>query len=279
MDPTCEWADRVLASRAERMQHQQEIWDRMPEWYNSWVEHNDYVEKVLPHLLPLIHQHSSILEIGPGTGAFTIPLAHHCKQLSAVEPSPAMRTNLEANLRKHSLSNVQIHPARIEDSLQWLAQHDPFDMVLASHALYDVEDVLPVLQELIRHTNSLLILLGTGETPDWYRDLRRKLGTAPHTVPPQLDCLQPVLSHARISSKVHLIECTNNYVFQDEKAHLDWWMDKLNLEANDQRRLEAALDPLTEIKNGLSGIYSHRTNALVKIQGKNISSNRHKADP
>ncbi len=278
MDALEQWKERVLASRAERMQHLQEIWDRMPAWYESWVMYNDYVEKVLPYLLPLIHQHSIVLEIGPGSGAFTIPLARHCKQILAVEPSPGMRTALEANLLNHSLANVQIHPDRIEDSLDWLAQNHPFDLAFASYALYDVEDILPVLNALQENTSSLMILLGTGETSEWYRELRRQLGREPHAVPPQLDCLQPVLEQAGIDSQVHLLQCTNNYVFLDEKALLDWWMDTLHLEANQRGQLSAALEPLTEIKDGFTGIFSHRTSALVAIPGRSKMSYGNAAD-
>jgi len=263
-----QWRERVLDSRAERKQHRQEIWDRMPEWFDTWVEHNDYVEKVLPCLLPMITQHSNVLEIGPGTGAFTIPLAQHCRQILAFEPSPGMRTALEANLRNHSMANVQVHPDRIENSLQRLDEYGPFDLIFASYALYDVDYILPVLQALINHTSSLMILLGTGEPSEWYRDLRQQLGKEPHTVPPQLDCLHPILAQAGIKYKVHPIECANNYVFRNEEVLLDWWMDNLNLGANQRSRLAAALEPLIEIKDEFTGIYSRKTNALVEIPGR-----------
>lgn len=267
MNPSEEWKLRVLASRAQQ-QPQQQIWSKMAAWYESWVLHNDYVDQTLPYILPFISPESRILEVGPGTGAFTIPLARCCAGLVAVEPAPGMRDALQSNLDRNLLSNVCIHPDCIENSLRLLSHMGPFDLTLASFALYNVEHILPVLEELVDHSSQLIILLGTGESTDWSRSLYEQFVNAPHAVPPQLDYLQPLLTETNLQYELQLLDCSNNYVFPDEGAMVDWWADRLRIKTEQYLHLQAALESLAEKRNGSIGIFSRRTIALVTIQGR-----------
>jgi SAM-dependent methyltransferase len=53
---------------------------------------------VLPRLLKVVGPAARVLEVGPGSGAFTLPLAAAVREVAAVEPSPAMRSVLNRRL-------------------------------------------------------------------------------------------------------------------------------------------------------------------------------------
>ncbi|MBM4431579.1 MAG: hypothetical protein FJ026_14725, partial [Chloroflexi bacterium] len=79
-----QWQAQILACREARLESEAEAWQRAAEWYQDWVRHNDYVEQVLPRLLAILGPRARVLEIGPGSGAFTLPLARAVHEVVAV---------------------------------------------------------------------------------------------------------------------------------------------------------------------------------------------------
>ena len=72
-----------------------------------------------------------ILEIGPGTGQATAPLAARGFRIDAVEPDEPLAT--EARRRLSPSSGVHFHIARFED---WRLPAEPFDLVFAATAFH-----------------------------------------------------------------------------------------------------------------------------------------------
>ncbi len=102
------WQEQVVACRQARLESEDEAWQCAAEWYQDWVRHNDYVDLVLPRLLAVLGPTARVLEVGPGSGAFTLPLARAVQEVVAVEPSATMRAVLERNLAQASIGNVRL---------------------------------------------------------------------------------------------------------------------------------------------------------------------------
>lgn len=85
-----------------------------------------------------------VLEIGPGAGRLTLPLARRCASVTAVEPSAGMAERLAANAREAGLSNVDIVPRHWEDLDEGIGIHD---VVVASYSLFmmDMRDRLSLV--------------------------------------------------------------------------------------------------------------------------------------
>lgn len=95
---------------------------------------------------------SRIVEFGPGTGHYTLPLARRCETVVAVEPSAKMREHLRDRLRREGIDNVEVRAGLIE------AGTDPsesFDGALAIGPLYYVRDL-----------RGTLLKMGAGLKPD-----------------------------------------------------------------------------------------------------------------
>lgn len=92
----------------------------------------------------------TLLDIGAGSGKWAVPLAPFAEYITAVEPSPAMRTRLEENLAQHGIHNVTVVPQ------PWPCKGVPIhDITLCSHAMYgfgDFEAFVRGVQAATRHT-------------------------------------------------------------------------------------------------------------------------------
>jgi len=259
------WKQRIIACRRQRSQTDSEQWDRTASWYGSWVQENDYVDKVFPYLQEALPADARVLEIGSGTGAFTLPLACAAGEVLAIEPSRTMREHLDDNLQAAGLSNVNLLSERIEESLPNIQSRGPFQLVFASFSLYNIPDIDLVIGNLLPLTQHLMILLGTGARSIWSQDLYRQFSGEERVIPPQLDLLYPVLLEMGLFADVRIINASQNYPYDNEKALIDWWMERLKLPSSRRRELQDALRPLILKRDGQVGIFQKRKMALVDI--------------
>ncbi len=257
------WQQQIVACRQARAEPDSQAWQRTAQWYSLWVEQNDYVEKTLARLRPLVDTDTRVLEIGPGSGGFTLPLAGIVREIVAVEPSPGMRAELARNLAEAGRTNVRIFPSRIEEGLDEI--EGPFDLALASYSLYNVLPIDDVLRSLTRRANLLVALMGDGKQEVWYRDLYQRFRGHPPVSPPQVQFLHPLLREMGLDARVELVQTSANYVYPNEASMLDQWMWRLRIDPSRRAELETMLLPLAERHNGHIGIYRQRQMALVWI--------------
>ena len=272
------WKQRIIACRRQRSQTDSEQWDRTASWYGSWVQENDYVDRVFPYLQEALPADARVLEIGSGTGAFTLPLARAAGEVLAIEPSRHMREHLDINLQAAGLSNVNLLPKRIEELLPDV--QGPFQLIFASFSLYNISDIDLVIGGLLPLTRHLIILLGTGVSSIWSQELYRQFAGEERVVPPQLDLLYPVLLEMGLFADVRIINASQNYPYDNEKALIDWWMERLKLLSSRRRELQDALRPLISKRDGYVGIFQERNMALVDIdREKQHSKDLQKINP
>ena len=127
----------------------------------------------LPYLLQLAHPEDHWLDIGAGGGRFAVPIAQHIRAVHAVEPSPAMRDTLAAAAHDAGLTNIHTYDFR------WPAPNANIptaDVSLASHMLYDQEDLHAFLQAMEDHTRRLcIVILGNRAPSSAFEPLWTKL--------------------------------------------------------------------------------------------------------
>lgn len=80
---------------------------------------------------------SVVIDIGPGTGQFTIVAAHACTRVVAVDVSPVMLDALRARIDAAELTNVDVVQAGF---LTYEHQGDPVDFVYSRYALHHLPD-------------------------------------------------------------------------------------------------------------------------------------------
>ena len=248
-------------------------WQRMAPWYDNWVQHNDYVDIVLPWLLDRLEPDARVLEIGPGTGGFTLRLAPAVREIVAVEPASAMRDLLTRRLSAANITNVHVVPRRIEGALDALDGH--FDLAFASYSLYDVEAIDAVVTGLSRVAHNVVALMGTGEPTAWRQALCPRFNATDRIAPPQVGPFCRVLLEMGIRADVEILTSSSNYVHDSEEMLVEGWMRRLHLDEERRPELRDALLEVAERRDDKCGIYGSRRMALVSIEGQRATPMSH----
>lgn len=260
------WQRRIDQYREQLARRGPPIWEKEQGWYDRWVDCNDFHHQTLPYLTAHLSRGDKVLEIGPGTGAFTLPLAEAGADIVGLEPSGNMRDSLQAKLKERGLSSVVLLPISVEESLDTIHRRGPFQHTLASFSLYNVREIDRVLETLLACSEQIFILMGTGASCPWYRALYEQFAVEEPISAPQLDFLYPLLLEMRILADVHIVWSSHNSLYDDQESMLDWWQEKIELPRTCRAELDRVLQDYATHRNGQLGIYRKRPHALVVIE-------------
>lgn len=95
----------------------------------------------------LLRPTDRILDVGAGSGHYTVALAGRCAQVTAVDASPRMRRYLADRLRREQVPNAVVRPGRIPEPLQAAG---PFAGVVSIGVLNYIGDLPAALAALAR---------------------------------------------------------------------------------------------------------------------------------
>lgn len=154
---------------------------------DEWAERAPaYAERVrglpdalLPALEPYLGPAKTVIDAGAGTGRHAIPLAARVDWVTAVEPSAAMRAQLEAAGQP---PNLTVIASSWED-----AEPAPADLVICSHVLYAVAEPVPFIEKMEALAKErVFVCLRDVDPPEGRRprfqdlfNLLRQMGVAP----------------------------------------------------------------------------------------------------
>ena len=114
-----------------------DFWDRRARNYHrstkETVAHDPFFLKLRQEVTP----HTSVLDVGAGTGRFTLALASLVHHITAVEPNNAMLNYLRQDAAAEGFTNISYIPTTWQDVPNDLHA----DIVLCSHVLYPLRDV------------------------------------------------------------------------------------------------------------------------------------------
>ena len=102
----------------------------------------------------LLQPQSSIIDIGAGTGAWTLFFSNFMHKVTAIEPSKAMRDVLCENIKTAEAGNIEIIPGKWPD-----ANPEEHDYVFCSHAMYETKDFPGFAQKMVDRARKMCFLL------------------------------------------------------------------------------------------------------------------------
>jgi len=151
------WRDLVTLSNAskERCQKNDDHWLDRAGTFNEAVKRRwEKSDSSREFIISLLQAGDTLLDIGAGTGAWEVLLAPRLKTISAIEPSPSMRTLLQQNLLAAGIDNVDIIPGSWPD-----VDIPPHAITLCAHAMYGCTDFERFIQHMTAATLQTCIII------------------------------------------------------------------------------------------------------------------------
>jgi len=120
--------------------------ERMVEKYKAHAKkRTERPDPLLEFVLKEVKGEDTVIEIGPGSGRWTIPLAEKTKSVTGIEPTYAMADMLRENLGRAGLGNVEILSQTWEDASPAIHDH-----VICSHGMYGSPDLATFVRKMER---------------------------------------------------------------------------------------------------------------------------------
>jgi SAM-dependent methyltransferase len=140
--------DRMVLEEMEQAERVRSTADRPADFWQALAPRFRHSADVRPDpavdaLAALIGPDDRVIDVGAGGGRHAIPLARRCREVVAVEPSPAMRAVLAEEVSRQGVMNVRIVAAMWND-----ASVEPAELVFAAHVTYGVRPIEPFLRKL-----------------------------------------------------------------------------------------------------------------------------------
>ena len=128
-----------------------DFWDRRARRFHSTTSNVIAHDPLFLRLKHEVTLQDSVLDVGAGTGRFTIALAPQAKHITAVEPNAAMLAYLQRDAAELQLDNITTVPMNWQDAPTTLSA----SVVICSHVLYPIEDIVPFLAKLLASTERI----------------------------------------------------------------------------------------------------------------------------
>ncbi len=153
------------------------------------------VDQFLAVVEPFASPRKTLIDVGAGAGRHAVPLAGKLEWVTAVEPSEGMRSHLPA------LPNLTVIASTWED-----AEVAPANLVICSHVLYGVADVVPFVEKLERSARDrVFVMLREGPVPHPANVLRDRIASPPLPPIPQFSDLFMLLLQLGIHPDVTFV--------------------------------------------------------------------------
>ena len=129
-------------------------WDGRAPSFARHANKHDYIGQFMQIMQP--EPDWSVLDIGSAAGTLAVPLAGSVTTITAVDPSPVMRSLLEERCRQEGITNIRIVNGRWEDDWEQLGI-GVHDVAIASRSLF-VEDPRCAIDKLCQHAGQRVYL-------------------------------------------------------------------------------------------------------------------------
>ncbi len=154
MDSAVQRWNEILDARAQQMdaayvrlgRTSADFWDRRAQGFHRSTMDTVTSDPFYLRLRDIVTPQTSVLDVGAGTGRFTLALAPQAEHITAVEPNSAMLNFLRQDASERGLPNISYVQTT------WQAAPDDLraDIVICSHVLYPIRDIVPFLEKLRR---------------------------------------------------------------------------------------------------------------------------------
>ena len=171
-----------------------------------------------------------------------MPLADRCRKVTVVEPSQSMVEVLKQGAHQAGIPNIAIVQSGWEE-----AEVEPAEVVLCSHVLYGVENIVPFIQKLRKYaTGSVLILMFVDSPQAHFSPLWKQVHQKDRITLPALREFLSVLWEMDIYPNIEMLESHEVQAYESLDAARQEIRTRLYVspESAEDRRLDRAMEEL-----------------------------------
>jgi SAM-dependent methyltransferase len=212
-----------------------DFWERRAGGFRRSTKNTVASDPFYLRLRDIVTPQMSVLDVGAGTGRLTLALAPQAKHITAVEPSAAMLNYLRQDASERGLTNisyVQTNWQEAPDDLQ-------ADIVICSHVLYPIRDIVPFLAKLNAATLQVcyLYLFATHLDAQLNHLWRHFHGEERHPPPGYINVLD-VLYEMSIYANVEVVKLPSSLRYPSLDVAVQELLERLILAGDEQTRAE-----------------------------------------
>ncbi len=137
-------AQQMDAAYAKLNRTSADFWERRASGFHRSTKDTVVQDPLFSRLREKVSSRSSVLDVGAGTGRFSLALAPLVDHVIAVEPSAAMLNFLRQDAAAKELTNISF----VQSTWQEASDSLQADVVICSHVVYPIRDIEPFLLKL-----------------------------------------------------------------------------------------------------------------------------------
>jgi SAM-dependent methyltransferase len=262
------WAERMWRHPSERLDPAKDraFWQEYAERYDERAGDTAAIAQTLAIIGGLLHPDDTLLDVGAGTGRFTLPLGARVRHVTALDQSSAMLYVLRRKAYARGITNITLLEADWQDAVV-----EPHDVVLAAWSLYRLVDLRATLEKMVTVTRrALVIVSGVGSSPPHRSLIEAICGKWTESLDPNHLLIAGTLWQMGLLADVRVVSETREIVGSTPYAVAQLLAPDASPDALDA--LEEGLLPLLQrCENGWRYAYPQMVGIVVWLSGSTLS--------
>ena len=243
METAVERWNAILNARAQQMdaayarlgRSSADFWDRRARGYHRSTKDTVAHDPFYLRLRQVLTAQTDILDVGAGTGRFTLALAPYVKHITVVEPNAAMLNYLRQDASEQELTNISYIQTTWQDAPDDLQA----DVVICSHVLYPIRDIVPFLTKLQAATrDTCYIYMRATHIDALTADIWRHFHGEERRLPPGYISALDVLYEIGIYANVEIVKIQSSLRFPSLDVAVEELVEQLILPDDGKTRDE-----------------------------------------
>src|SRR5260370_13334992 len=228
-------AQQMDAAYARLGRTSADFWDRRAHGYHRSTQETVASDPLFLKLQNVTSSQTTVIDVGAGTGRFTLALAPQAKHILAVEPSAAMLQYLHQDATEKGLTNLSFVPTTWQDAPSNLSA----DIVICSHVLYPIRDIESFLTKLFSATRgNCYIYMRANHIDAVTGHLWQHFHGDERCLPPGYIHALDVLFEMDIYANVEVVRLTSSLRFPSLEVAVDELIEQLILSPDEETRGE-----------------------------------------
>ncbi|HNS25991.1 MAG TPA: methyltransferase domain-containing protein [Methanobacteriaceae archaeon] len=211
--------NQLWKEQVEKLPKKKDLWNSIAPQFNEWMDKDDYPAEFISKIK--IEPNDTVLDVGCGNGAITIPLAQKARSVTALDSSTRMLEFL-GKKADHPSNIHMINKGLEEVDAQEIGYHD---VVVASRSLNGIADIQAQLEKLDRIARKYVYITLWGvDNRKFENEMAELLGRESHQNPEYI-LVYNILYEMGIQANVEFLKSNtrNHYSNMDEALDRIKW--------------------------------------------------------